>query len=637
MFRNIKIGTRLSVAFALVLILLIAITIPVVISQITSVLQEAELRELKNNYKSAIAEIDSKGQIARVMSFVVASDTEIISSFANRDRDALSAQTVPLFKAVKAKFAVKQFQFHTAPATSFLRVHKPAKFGDDLSGFRQTVVETNNNKQEVQGLEKGIAGLGIRGIVPVYQDKSHIGSVEMGMSFGQPFFEQFKEKYEVDVALYVERDNAFKVFGSTFNGEVLIEKVHFSQAMQGTEYSTQVTLNDHPYALYLKAVNDFSGKPVGVLLIAMDRSYYVSAINTIRNSALLVSFITLFLGIAIAWWLGKNISKPIRNASVAMDNIAEGDGDLTQRLEEKGKDEISSLSVSFNHFAEKVRTMVSQVEGSTSQLAAAAEEMSSITQETTLGVQRQQAETEQVATAMNQMTATVQEVARHAAEAADAAKSANEEASSGNQIVDRVVSAINGLATEIDHASGVIGQLENDAENIGSVLDVIRGIAEQTNLLALNAAIEAARAGEQGRGFAVVADEVRTLASRTQQSTEEIQQMIEQLQAGSVKAVKVMQSSTEKAQESVNEAANAGASLSNINQAVTTITDMNIQIASAAGEQGSVAEEINRNIVNINDIVKQTAEGASQTSHASNDLARLSSELQSLVRQFKIE
>lgn len=636
MFRNIKIGTRLSIAFALVLVLLIVMTIPLVISQVSDVVHNAEVRELHNTYKSAIAEIDSKGQLARAMSFVIASDKEIITAFAARDRDALAAQTVPLFKDLKKRFAVKQFQFHTAPATSFLRAHKPAKFGDDLSGFRKTVVETNNSKKEVQGLEKGVAGLGIRGIVPVFQGNNHIGSVEMGMSFGQPFFDQFKEKFGVDIALYVARDNTFKVFGSTLDGVSLVEEVHMSDAMQGEPFSTQTTRNGVPYAIYLQAVNDFSGNPVGVLQIAMDRSHYVTAINTIRNSALIISLMALFLGITIAWWLGKNISSPIRIASLAMDDIAEGDGDLTQRLDEKGKDEVSSLSAAFNHFAEKVRTMVSHVAGSTSQLAAAAEEMSSITQETTQGVQRQQAETEQVATAMNEMTATVQEVARHAAEAADAAKSANEETAQGNQIVDRVVHAINALASEIDHASGVIGKLESDAENIGSVLDVIRGIAEQTNLLALNAAIEAARAGEQGRGFAVVADEVRTLASRTQQSTEEIQQMIEQLQAGSVEAVQVMQSSTEKAQQSVTQAADAGASLDNINQAVKTITDMNIQIASAASEQGSVAEEINRNIVNINEVVKQTAEGASQTSHASDDLARLSSELQSLVHQFKV-
>jgi len=637
MFRNIKIGTRLSVAFALVLILLIAISIPLVITKVSSVVYEAELRELRNTYKSAIAEIDSKGQLARAMSFVVASDKEIITAFANRDRDVLASQTVPMMKDLKKRFAVKQFQFHIPPATSFLRVHKPAKFGDDLSGFRKTVVETNNAKKEVQGLEKGVAGLGIRGIVPVYQGNKHIGSVEMGMSFGQPFFDQFKEKFGVDIALYVARDNSFKVFGSTLDGGALAEEAHMNEAMQGNQFSSQTVRNGIPYAVYLQAVNDFSGNPVGVLQIAMDRSHYVAAINNIRNSALIISFITLILGISIAWWLGKNISRPIQTASLAMDDIAEGEGDLTKRLEEKGKDEVSSLSMAFNHFAEKVRVMVGHVAGSTSQLAAAAEEMSSITQETTQGVQRQQAETEQVATAMNEMTATVQEVARHASEAADAAKSANEEAANGNTIVERVVQAINGLATEIEHASGVIGKLENDAENIGSVLDVIRGIAEQTNLLALNAAIEAARAGEQGRGFAVVADEVRTLASRTQQSTEEIQQMIEKLQAGSVEAVKVMQSSTEKAQESVTQAADAGASLDNINQAVKTITDMNIQIASAASEQGSVAEEINRNIVNINEVVKQTAEGASQTSHASNDLARLSSELQSLVHQFKID
>ncbi len=636
MFRNIKIGTRLSLGSGFAIGLVMVIIIPVVLYQVSEFVNKAEVRELEKLFKSAHAEIDSEGQLAQAMSFIIASTPEIQQEFANNQRDELAARTVPLFKELKQKYAVRQFQFHTPPATSFLRAHKPQKFGDDLSSFRKTVVKTNNTKQPISGLEKGVAGLGIRGIVPVNYEGNHIGSVEFGMSFGQPFFDLFKKKYNVDISLYVERNGDFKTFGSTLKGQPLSSRENMQAALQGQPSHLQTEYENTPVAVYLQAIKDFSGKPIGVLEIAMDRSHSVSAIANIRNTILLICLVAIVLGLATALLISRGITLPIKNAVTAMNDIAEGDGDLTKRLDENGKDEIAMLASAFNRFAEKVRTMVAQVATSTTQLAAAAEEMSSITLETTQGVQRQQSETEQVATAMNEMTATVQEVARHASEAEESARQTNDETQSGKQIVDRVVSSINDLAQEIEHASGVIKELENESENIGAVLDVIKGIAEQTNLLALNAAIEAARAGDQGRGFAVVADEVRTLANRTQKSTEEIQTMIEHLQGNSREAVQAMKNSTEKAQQSCGQAAEAGDSLNTIRQAVNSITDMNIQIASAAQEQGSVAEEINRNISNINNIVHQTAEGASQTSIASDELARLSSELHALVNQFKI-
>jgi methyl-accepting chemotaxis protein len=237
---------------------------------------------------------------------------------------------------------------------------------------------------------------------------------------------------------------------------------------------------------------------------------------------------------------------------------------------------------------------------------------------------------------MNEMTTTVQDVARNTAQAAEAAQRAAQEANSGKQVVTQTLATIDNLANEVEKVAAVIQALETDTGNIGMVLDVIKGIAEQTNLLALNAAIEAARAGDQGRGFAVVADEVRTLASRTQKSTQEIHDMIGRLQSSAAQAVQAMQTGRARAQESVQQAAKAGASLGTITSAVSTISDMNTQIASAAEEQSSVAEEMNRNIVAIRDVAEQTARGAHQTSRATDELSRLSSELQALVGQFKI-
>jgi methyl-accepting chemotaxis protein len=272
---------------------------------------------------------------------------------------------------------------------------------------------------------------------------------------------------------------------------------------------------------------------------------------------------------------------------------------------------------------------------SSAQLAAAAEEMSAVTMQTSHGIQEQQSQTDQLATAMNEMAATVQEVARHALDAAGAASKANDESAKGRQVVNDAVNTIDALSEAIARAAEAIQRVEADSDRIGTVLDVIRGIADQTNLLALNAAIEAARAGEQGRGFAVVADEVRTLAGRTQDSTQEIQAMIESLQTGSKEAVNLMEQSREQAQSGVEQTAKAGDALSAIADEVGRINDMNTQIASAAEEQSAVAEEINLNVVTINQVGDESAQGAEQTARASEDLASLATELQQMVGKFK--
>lgn len=640
MLKKLKITTRIQLGFAIVLILGMAVVIPVVNMKISDLVEQAETKEVKNLYKSALAEIEAEGRLATAMSYIISSVPEMTKAMAEGRRDDLASSTVPLFKELKKNYSVRQFQFHLPPATSFLRAHKPKKFGDDLSSFRKTILATNATKKPVKGLEKGVAGLGIRGISPIYYEGQHIGSVEFGMSFGQPFFDKFKTEYGADIALHLERDGTFKPFGSTLKDSnnkniAILNDEQLSRSMKGEEVLTRISYAETPFTVYGKSITDFSGNPIGVLEITLDRTSYVNAISQAKYTTLFIALAVIIAGLFVAYKIACTIAAPIKSAVDAMNEIASGDGDLTKRLDEDGKDEVALLGQAFNRFAEKVRVMVEQVSGSTSQLAAAAEEMSMITGDTNTGVQKQQAETEMVATAMNEMTSTVQEVARHATEASEAAQSADTETQEGKMVVQKAVDTINSLATEIEAATSVISKLESDSENIGSVLDVIRGIAEQTNLLALNAAIEAARAGEQGRGFAVVADEVRTLASRTQESTQEIQTMIESLQNGSRNAVKAMGKSQEQSQQSVEQALKAQSSLDAITEAVATISTMNIQIASAAKEQSSVSEEINKNVVNISQVVEQTAEGAQQTLTASHELANLASELQGLVGQFK--
>jgi methyl-accepting chemotaxis protein len=367
-----------------------------------------------------------------------------------------------------------------------------------------------------------------------------------------------------------------------------------------------------------------------------DEGFQITDSNYHRMISVVTTVIVVgvSLGVLLAYVIISGLTKGVLQIEEAAKRLAEGD--LNARIEYTAKDEIGIISTTLNGMAENFHTMVISVKDAIARLASAAEETSVITTQTTGGIKQQQTEIAQVATAINQMSATVQEVARNAVEAASAAQQADQTFNEGKLVVDRVIGAIGDLSNEVEKASGVIKQLETESNNIGSVLDVIKSIAEQTNLLALNAAIEAARAGEQGRGFAVVADEVRTLAGRTQSSTQEIEEMISKLQAGTSNAVKVMDQGMSMSRVGVDQAALAGEALQTINTAVEHISVMNSQIASAAEEQSSVTEEINRSIISINQVADQTSSGAQQTAAASDDLAKLTEQLKGLVDHFKV-
>ncbi|NUT82561.1 methyl-accepting chemotaxis protein [Pseudomonas brassicacearum] len=357
---------------------------------------------------------------------------------------------------------------------------------------------------------------------------------------------------------------------------------------------------------------------------------YSTAFNWVVTLLVIATGLTLLF----AWLLTNSITKPIANALDAAEEVAKGN--LTRPIVVDGSDEAGRLLRAMSTMQEKLRDTLQRISGSATQLASAAEELNSVTDESARGLTQQNNEIEQAATAVNEMTSAVEEVAHNAVSTSEASKNATTSAGDGRDLVQETVSAIERMSADVQGTATLIGNLANESRDIGKVLDVIRGLADQTNLLALNAAIEAARAGEAGRGFAVVADEVRALAHRTQQSTSEIERMIGSIQSGTEHAVDSMRNSTERAESTLNIARGAGMSLDTINTAIVEINERNLVIASAAEEQAQVAREVDRNLVNIRDLSVQSATGANQTSAASAELSRLAVDLNSMVGRFSL-
>ncbi|EGU31438.1 methyl-accepting chemotaxis protein [Vibrio sp. N418] len=347
------------------------------------------------------------------------------------------------------------------------------------------------------------------------------------------------------------------------------------------------------------------------------------------------TLVVILLAIATCFILIRTIVKPIEDIQLAMREIASGEGDLNQTIESKSNDEIGQLAKSFNQFVSKIRATIQQVVATNSSVRTELSGLVAISQTIASQTTQQQQESELVSTAVSEMQATSGVVSDNANEAANASQNANLEVQSTNQTLDKTVSSIRDLAADIEKASGVIHDLDADVGNIASVLDVIRGIAEQTNLLALNAAIEAARAGEQGRGFAVVADEVRSLASRTQQSTGEIHNMIEKLQQGAQQAVSVMESSRHSSESTIESAGQASQSLQAILTAISSMSDMNTHIAAAAVQQSEVSEQVTENIVRIATNSSEVVDIVGQAEHKIDSLNQQCEQLDQLVAQFK--
>lgn len=595
-----KIGFKLASALAMTAILAVGVTTTANLWIAADMSDDALEQKLSSLQAQLIDAIDAEATRALSMATTVAETTAVKEAFAARDRERLAADFVPQFQKMKEEHGARQFQFHLAPATSFLRVHKPEKFGDDLSSFRFTVVEVNTSGHPVSGLERGVAGLGMRGVVPVTHDGAQIGSVEFGLSFGQAFFDDFTERASARAALYVLRDEAVETFATTFPESVTLDE-EILRAAAGADHPTilpNVQVEGIAHTTLLAPIEDFSGRVIGVAAIGFDRSAIDAALSSGQLVSLAIGLAVLVGALAVAWAMNRSIAKPISVTTTVMRQLAAGDitveiqgrsrrdelGEMAEAVQVFKDSAIEKLQLEEEQRAAEVRSaeekrqalngLADSFEASVGQIAAqvasgvddmerTAQEMSAIAQRTDGGTaevvsacDEASSNVETVATAAEELSASIAEISSQVTRANDVSRQAVDEAAATD---DRV----KGMTTA--------------ADKIGDIMKLIQDIAEQTNLLALNATIEAARAGEAGKGFAVVAGEVKNLATQTSKATEEISDQ-----------VAAMQSATNTAAEAIG----------SIAKRIQEIGEVTTSIASAIEQQTAATQEIARNTQN---------------------------------------
>ncbi|SDU13927.1 methyl-accepting chemotaxis protein [Pseudomonas yamanorum] len=635
-FGNISVNMKLGLGFGLVLVL-------------TSILALTGWTSLgglidRSNWMSDITQLNASLTKLRIvrLQYMLANGDEAVAQNVQTNLDGFVAQQQKLLDSFKSPDNLKLLNDQKAIITAYQQ---------SLNKMREAY-RNGNAARQVMGDKADIANTQIDAL-----DSSVRQMPDSAERFAQ--FEAVttaKEQFQLaryEVRGYTGNVNAETEARAAAQIEKAIDGLKGLHVAFGASQQSALTALETALGAYRSAVQNYKAANANIVSARAEMTTQGTDIVTIsdklydiqlqrrdaesaqaRSLQLISTLLALLVGIVAAVIITRQITRPLRETLAVVERIASGD--LSHNIQVTRRDELGVLQQGIQRMGTTLRELISGIRDGVTQIAAAAEELSAVTEQTSAGVNSQKIETDQVATAMHEMTATVQEVARNAEQASQAASAADGEARAGDKVVAEAIAQIERLAAEVARSTDAMTHLQQESNKIGSVMDVIKAVAEQTNLLALNAAIEAARAGEAGRGFAVVADEVRGLAQRTQKSTEEIEGLVAGLQNGTQQVAAVMNNSRSLTDSSVELTRKAGVSLENITRTVSNIQSMNQQIAAAAEQQSAVAEEISRSIVNVRDVSEQTAAASDETAKSSVELARLGGQLQQMVSHFRV-
>ena len=597
-------------------------------------IREAERQALDAHLKAIANGITAESRMAEAMSALVANLPMVEDKFAAGDRKYLADTFVPAFKLLARDYGVEQFQFHTPPATSFLRVHKPEKFGDDLSAFRGTVLATNKNQKPTRGLEGGVAGLGARGMVPVFRDGKHVGSVEFGMSFGQGFFDSFRAQNGVDAGLHVPSGDGFKTMGATFGKEPLLPVELLKKAMAGVPQLDHRDLKGVAYAVYAAAINDYSGKPLGVVEIAMDRSAYQASLAAARNDAILVGALSLALGLALAMYTARQLVGRINAVVAGVNRVAQGD--LSVDIAVDGNDEIGELARATQEMRKRLHDLAAEVGSHAAAVQAAAQEIAA-------AVDNQAATSTQMSSSVAEITATMEElsasstqIADHSRAVVDSANQTLDGSRKGSAAMETVLGRIDAIRNDNQQSLQEIVALGAKSKQIGKVMEIINAVADQTKLIAFNAALEASSAGEAGKRFSVVASEIRRLADSVTDSTGEIETKINEIQDSINRLVLTSENGANVIATGSGASADTAVRLGEIVGAAAQTSTAAQQISLSTQQQKTASSQVVTALREIVGASAHTAQSIGRIAQISKEMSVLSGKLSAQVGRFKL-
>ncbi len=649
MTRTLSIRARILLASLFCVALAVAATTVSNLWLAKAMVTQAADRELNTLRRHMDGTLALEAQRAVSLAQAVALNGAVQDRFAARDRDGLSAMLLPGFAALKAQYGVRQYQFHLPPATSFLRVHRPEKFGDDLTKIRATVVEVNRTHRPVAGLESGVEGLGIRGVVPVMKDGSPIGSLEFGLSFDQAFFDSFKKTTAADVAFLLKKpEGGFTPFASTFTALPGLEDGAMTAALRGPSAVWELRAGAADMAALLAPVTDYRGDAIGVMLLALDRGYFVAALAEARNLSLLIGAAAMGLAAVVALLTSGALTSALLALTRTMKTLAGGGTDVTvpgltrtdeigamaravevfrhhaleisqlhadqeRRQQETAREKHRMLENLAGQLEETVGAVANSVSAGAVQMKASAQTLSGIA--------------EQTGHRAAAVAAASQEASSDVAAVADAADALQQAIGAINDRIGHSLSMVQAAVAEVRHTDATVDGMSGAAARIGDVLKLIGDIASQTNLLALNATIEAARAGEAGKGFAVVAGEVKNLATQTAHATEDITRQIAGIQQTSAEAVAAIRG--------------IGSAIDGLGAAVEGIADAARRQSAATQDilghvhqASSGTRSVSATIGDVSQAAGQTGSMAADVLGAASDLSRLADRLRQEVMRF---
>jgi methyl-accepting chemotaxis protein len=635
MFNNLRLGIKLMLAMGGAIVL-VAFTLTLSnLRAMEELIGQAEQSELEGHFKAISDQIALESRMAESLATLTASIPLIQERFGAGDRAALAGLLLPGFKTMAQGFGVEQFQFHTPPATSFLRLHKPEKFGDDLSSFRHTVVETNTHRRATQGLEGGVAGLGIRGVVPVLDRGRHVGSVEFGLTFGQAFFDTFKASRGVDIAMYFIEGGKVTTFASTMGKSPVFDPASLEKALSGAPQMMHSEFQGVPHATYAANISDFSGKRIGVVEISMDRSRYAASITNARNTALLVAGLALALGLALAVATARQFTVRIGRLSESVERVA--GGNLAQPVPASGSDEIGQLAQSVESMRLRLHNLVGQVRSHAMAAIGSIHEIDGAVEGQVATSSEMSASVAEITSTMEELSASSTQISEHSKSVVDIANQTWEQSKRGAEAMDLLLTKMADIQHDNENSLREILELGSRSKEISKVMSIINAIADQTKLIAFNAALEAASAGEAGRRFGVVAAEIRRLADSVTDSTSEIEAKVGQIQDSISRLVITSEKGGAGISDGMQATGNTASLLGDMVDAARQTTSAAQQISLSTQQQKTASSQV---VVALREIVtasSHTAQSLARIREVSHDMTRLSGELGDKVGNFSLE